>query len=139
MLLGLLREAGWQLEAWAVLSNHYHFVGHSQPAGEGAAISLGNLLQKLHSLSTKEANRREGKPGRSRLWQNYRETLITFQSSYLARLNYVHQNPVHHGLVTDARDWKWGSAARFEQSVTPAWAKTIRSFSFEKIAEEDGE
>jgi putative transposase len=28
-LLTLTRDQGWQLEAWAVFSNHYHFVGRS--------------------------------------------------------------------------------------------------------------
>jgi putative transposase len=30
-LLILARDFGWQLEAWAIFSNHYHFVGHSPP------------------------------------------------------------------------------------------------------------
>jgi hypothetical protein len=29
-LLSAAKEAGWRLEAWAVFSNHYHFVGHCQ-------------------------------------------------------------------------------------------------------------
>ncbi len=28
-LLALAREYDWELEAWAVFSNHYHFVGHT--------------------------------------------------------------------------------------------------------------
>ena len=24
-------DFGWSLEAWAVFSNHYHFIGHSPP------------------------------------------------------------------------------------------------------------
>ena len=74
-----------------------------------------------------------------RLWQNYRETLLTYQKSYLARLNYVHQNAVHHRLVKRASDWKWCSAAEFKKSVTPAWVKTIVSFSYDEIAKADGE
>src|ERR1051326_4702120 len=27
-LLTVARDFGWHLEAWAVFSNHYHFVGH---------------------------------------------------------------------------------------------------------------
>ena len=135
-LFTLTREFGWTLEAWAVLSNHYHFVACS-PAG--SAESLGPMVQKIHSLTTKEFNRRDHRPGRTRLWHNFRETHLTFQRSYLARLNYVHQNAVHHGLVTRAADWKWCSAAAFERAVTPAWAKTVGSFKFDEIARGDGE
>ena len=74
----LALEFGWRLEAWAILSNHYHFVGHSPPHAEDAA-SLSAMVRKLHSLTTKELNHRENKPGRTRLWQNFRETHLTHQ------------------------------------------------------------
>jgi putative transposase len=135
-LFHLTEESGWKLEAWAVLSNHYHFVAHSP---EGNAESLSPMLQKLHSLATKEVNRLDNTPGRTRLWHNFRETHITFQRSYMARLNYVHQNAVHHGLVKRASDWKWCSAAAFKRAVTPAWVKTIASFRYDEIAASDGE
>ena len=137
-LFELATEFGWRLEAWCVLSNHYHFVAHS-PAGEDSAESLSAMIQKLHSLTTKELNRRDKTPGRTRLWQNFRETHLTFQRSYLARLNYVHQNARHHGLVRVGSDWKWCSAKKFKESVTPAWLKTIASFKYDEIATEDGE
>ena len=135
-LFELCAEFGWQLEAWCVLSNHYHLVAHSPPGVDGAE-SLSAMIQKLHSLTTKELNRRENKPGRTRLWQNFRETHLTFQRSYLARLNYVHQNAAHHGLVQVGSDWKWCSAKKFKESVTPAWLKTIVSFKYDEIATED--
>ena len=136
LLFELTAEFAWTLEAWAVLSNHYHFTAHS-PAG--GAESLGAMVQKLHSLTTKELNRRENQPGRTRLWQNFRETHLTFQCSYLARLHYVHQNAVHHGLVRVGSDWKWCSARAFKEAVTPAWVKTIASFKYDEIAKDDGD
>ena len=136
LLFNGFAEEGWRLEAWAVLSNHYHVVAHSP---NGNAETLGPLLQKLHSLTTKRLNRDDGTPGRSRLWQNFRETHLTYQRSYLARLNYVHQNAKHHGLVGRASDWKWCSAADFKQQVSPAWVNTIASFNYDDIAKEDGE
>jgi putative transposase len=97
------------------------------------------MIQKLHSLTTKEINRREGQSGRTRLWQNYRETHLTYQRSYLARLNYVHHNAVHHRLVTLGTMWKWCSAAAFAEAVTPAWFQTITSFKYDEIARVDGD
>ena len=138
-LLLVADEFGWKLEAWAVLSNHYHLVAHSPPGRDGGAASLGQMAKKLHSLTTKELNRRDSTPGRTRLWMNFRETHLTHQSSYLARLNYVHQNAVHHGLVRRASDWKWCSAGRFKAAVTPAWVRTVASFPFDEIARSDGE
>jgi putative transposase len=105
-LFSLVNEFGWTLEAWAILSNHYHFIGHS-PTGTDGAASLREMIRKLHSLTTRELNHRDNQPGRTRLWQNFRETHLTHQRSYLARLHYVHQNAVHHKLVAAGSDWKW--------------------------------
>jgi len=129
---------GWKLEAWAVLSNHYHFVAHI-PQNTNGAESLREAVRKLHSLTTKELNRRENVPGRTRLWQNFRETHLTHKASYLARLHYVHQNAVHHGLVAKGSDWKWCSALRFTKEVSPACVKTIASHRYDEIARKDGE
>jgi putative transposase len=97
------------------------------------------MVTKLHSFTTKERNRRDNTLGRTGLWHNYRETLLTHQRSYLARLHYVHQNAAHHGLVRLGSDWKWCSAAAFKKAVSPAWVKTITSFNYDEIAEKDGD
>ena len=85
-------EFGWQLEAWAVFSNHYHIVAHSPVAEDGAA-SLSQVLGLLHEKTAKHVNRLDGAAGR-KVWQNFRETRLTYEKSYLARLNYTHQNAV---------------------------------------------
>jgi len=135
-LFSLSTQYGWQLEAWAVLSNHYHLVAHSPFAN---AMSLGRFIRHLHSSTTREVNRLDRTPGRTRIWHNYRETHLTLPHGYLARLNYTHNNAVHHGLVAEGAQWKWCSAAAFEQEVTSAWAKTVYSFKYDQIAAADGE
>jgi putative transposase len=138
-LFDLAKKYDWQLEAWAILSNHYHLIAHSPSTSAGGASNLSTFLRHLHSTATREVNRMDGTPGVSRRWQNYRETHLTLPRGYLARLNYVHRNAVHHKLVALATDWPWCSAAAFKGAVTPAWLKTIASFRFDQIAIEDGE
>src|SRR5438105_15080947 len=46
-LLTVCRDAQWRLEAWAIFSNHYHFVAHS-PDNEDDARSLSRMLGLLH-------------------------------------------------------------------------------------------
>jgi putative transposase len=58
---------------------------------------------------------------------------LTFEKSYLARLNYVHQNAVKHGLVRIANQYPWCSAAWFERTATPAQVETIYSFKTDKV------
>jgi putative transposase len=127
-LLAAAKAAGWQLEAWAVFSNHYHFVGH---AGAGSP-PLSEWLAELHRRSAAHVNELDGADGRQ-VWFNYWETKLTFEKSYLARLNYVHQNAVKHGLVPVASQYRWCSAAWFERTAPPARVRTVCRFKTDKV------
>jgi REP-associated tyrosine transposase len=127
-LLALAQESGWQLQAWAIFSNHYHFVTLSpeQPA------SLRRLIGQLHTLTAKEINRIDGTEGR-KVWFEYWDTHLTFERSYLARLSYVLHNPVRHGLVPVATAYPWCSAGWFEQRASPAFVKTVTNFKIDRV------
>ena len=71
------------------------------------------------------------------VWFNYWDTQLTFEKSYLARLSYVHQNAVKHGLVRQAHEYRWCSAAWFERTATPAHVKTIYGFKTDRVKIED--
>ena len=90
------------------------------------------MLSELHSKTARWVNRLDSHPER-KVWHNFWETQLTYEKSYFARLNYVHQNPVKHGLVPVANVYKWCSAAWFEQNASPAQVKTIYSFKTEEI------
>ena len=122
-LLAVANEFRWSLEAWAVFSNHYHFVAHS-PSNEHDARSLRKMLTKLHVETAKWLNKIDKQAG-CQVWHNFRETRLTYEQSYLARLNYTHQNAVKHGLVKIANQYPWCSAGWFERTATTAQVKTI--------------
>ncbi|MCP5520083.1 MAG: transposase [Verrucomicrobiales bacterium] len=130
-LLKLTAETGWELEAWAVFSNHYHFVARS-PRTEGSAESLSHVLGKLHEKTAKWINRMDTVAGR-KVWHNFRDTRLTYERSYLARLNYVHQNAVKHRLVPVANQYPWCSARWFEHIASAATVKTIYGFPVDRI------
>jgi putative transposase len=90
---------GWSLHAWAVLANHYHFLAESPIA---SAENLCVWLREFHRGVSVLLNRVDATPGR-RVWMNFRDTRITHQTSWLARLRYVNENPVKHKLVAVAR------------------------------------
>jgi putative transposase len=107
-LLTIARDFSWELEAWAVFSNHYHLVARS-PSDSRDASSLSQMLGALHTRTAGWINRLDHAPAR-RVWHNFWDTKLTYQKSYLARLNYVHQNAVKHGLVPVANQYRWCSA-----------------------------
>jgi len=126
-VLELAGRYGWSLEAWAVFPNHYHLV-----VGSLYPESLRSFLRHLHSVTAIEANKWDETPGR-RVWFEFWETRVTFPKSYLARLNYVHQNAVRHGLVRVASRYPWCSAGWFEREATRSFFQTVSGFRMDKL------
>ncbi len=131
-ILELADRYNCRLQAWwAVFPNHYHLVGNSQ-----APESMRSFLRHLHSVSAIEANKSDHTRGR-RVWFEFWETRITFRRSYFARLNYVHQNAVRHGLVRSASQYPWCSAGWFEREATRSLFKRVSGFQIDKLSVPD--
>jgi putative transposase len=130
-LLRLASQESWGLHAWAVFPNHYHFVGESQrPA------TLAALIRKLHSITAREVNAMDGRASR-KVWFQYWDRHLTFAESYFARLNYVHQNVVRHGLVKIASAYSWCSAGWFERSAPSAYFRRISKLPIDELSVPD--
>jgi len=69
---------GWELQAWAILNNHYHFIADAPEN----SLSLERLIRELHSITAIQLNKLDQTPGRQ-VWQNYWDTCITYEKSYL--------------------------------------------------------
>jgi putative transposase len=127
-LMQLAKEYHWQLQAWAILGNHYHFVAQSPDQPQ----NLPAFLSNLHVMAAKYINAQDNMPNRQVWWQ-YWDTHITYQYSYLSRLNYVNQNAVKHGLVNVATQYDWCSASWFERTLPAPFLKTVSSFKIDKV------
>jgi putative transposase len=131
-LLSRAKNSGWQLEAWAVLANHYHFIARGSPD----SVPMRDFLRELHSLTARALNALDDRKNRA-VWHNYWDTRLTYQYSYLSRLHYVHRNAVKHGLVALANQYPWCSAAWFERTASPAQVKTIYNFRIDRVKVQD--
>ncbi len=131
-LLQLADRYGWMLQAWAVFSNHYHFVANSPDD----ASTLPRFLGHLHTVTASAVNKLDGAPGR-KVWFQYFDTKLTYQESYLARLKYVYDNPVKHGLVSVPIDYQWCSASWFERTASPALIKTVKGLKTDRLRIDD--
>jgi len=130
-LIVLAKEYGWHLQAWAIFSNHYHFVAEAEEP-----TTLTRFIQYLHSVSAKYVNRLDGTPGRT-VWFQYWDTHLTLQKSFLARLNYVHTNAVRHGLVRQPEIYSWCSAAWFARTAQRSFHATVMEFPSDKVSVPD--
>jgi putative transposase len=127
-LLAILKKHGWVVQAWAVFPDHYHFIARAPEAGS----SLSSLIKELHSITAREVNRFDLACGRQ-VWFEYWDTCLTYERSWLARLNYVNNNAVHHGLVRTAVNYPYCSATWFQQKVSSSLQRKVKSFRYDRL------
>jgi putative transposase len=60
-------------------------------------------------------------------WFQYWDACLTFEKSWVVRLNYVNNNAVHHRLVPAAANYPRCSATWLEQQVDPAFRPEVTS------------
>ncbi|MBM3181450.1 MAG: hypothetical protein FJZ86_14000 [Chloroflexi bacterium] len=128
ILLERARHWGWALEAWSVLENHYHFIGQAPEN----ALTLETLILQFHSKSAVELNRLDKTLGR-KVWHNYWDTCITHETSYHARLHYVHLNPVKHGLAENAEEYPFCSYSWFLEKADVSFQNTVMNQPIDRV------
>jgi putative transposase len=84
---------GGELVAWVILPNHYHAVIRVHQAR-----TVAQLLERLRFESARRFNREDGSPGRQ-VWYSYWDRCLWTEGDLWSRINYIHWNPVRHGLV----------------------------------------
>lgn len=108
-------EMPFQIDAWVVLPEHVHCVW-TLPAGDADYPARWQAIKSRfsHALPATEPRtavmRRRADRG---IWQmRYWEHTIRDTRDYVAHVDYVHFNPVKHGLVADAGSWPYSTFHR---------------------------
>jgi len=128
MLFEKASEHGVALQAWCFFPNHYHLVASAE---EGARLK--RMLTRLYVDSAIAINRRDDTKGRQ-VWYQFRDSQLTYERSWLARLKYTHENAVHHGIVANAMNYRWCSASWFAATASPAFTETVRRMKIDKLS-----
>jgi putative transposase len=93
------------------------------------------MIKWLHSQTASQINKIDNAPKRG-VWFQYWDSCITYKDSYYPRLNYVHNNPVHHGIVLSANLYPYSSLSWFE-SRDPSFTKKIATYKYDQIKIKD--
>jgi len=117
-------EKGWQLKDWVILDNHYHLMAISHQGKD-----LSKIIGKAHMLSANfiRSEMNAEKP----IWWNYWDYCPRDEQDYFIRLNYLFNNPIKHGYVTDLKDYVYSS---FHQ-VLKKHGRDYLAQQFKKYAE----
>lgn len=73
-------------------------------------FDLGSIIQEIHKFTAIWIKKNEPSAfSADKIWWNYWDSCITFESSYYTRINYIWNNPVKHGYVQNPAEYKFGS------------------------------
>ena len=123
------RERPFAIDAIVVLPDHLHAV-ITLPADDADFSGRWRRIKGLFTHSVM----REGAPlapdhrGLYALWQRrFWEHTVRDESDFARHVDYIHFNPVKHGLVSRVNDWPHSSFHRYvRQGVLPQdWAGTV--------------
>jgi len=104
----LASRSGIDIFAWVILENHYHILIQSRQ-GRG----LGQFIGQLHGRTSRQLNLLDQTQGRQ-IWYSYWDICIRGEADLWTRFNYIHYNPVKHGVTSNPEDWPF-SSYRFYQ------------------------
>jgi putative transposase len=102
----------FDIDAWVVLPEHLHCVITLPPSDNNYALRW-RLIKRWFSEAvprTEYRNVIRTQRGERGIWQRrYWKHLIRNEKDYLAHIDYIHFNPVKHGLVQRATEWPYST------------------------------
>lgn len=120
----------FHIDAMVVLPEHLHAVW-TLPPGDAAYPLRWRLLKAWFSRHiAKGEHRRDSRvaKGERGIWQRrYWEHLIRDDEDMQRHVDYVHFNPVKHGLVERAADWPYSTFHRYvaEGKLASDWGSSV--------------
>lgn len=128
------KNKGMELYGYCIMSSHIHFIFRSSfgdPSGlmrdfKGfTSRKMLKLIEENPQESRKEwmlwmferAGAKNSNVKHRQFWQQHNNPIeIWSYSVFEQKLNYIHNNPVETGFVTDPVDWKYSSARNYSNN-----------------------
>jgi putative transposase len=119
-------ERPFTIDAVVILPDHLHIV-MTLPAEDADYANRWRLIKRrfTHAVTRSGTRVAHHASGEAALWQRrFWEHTIRDDSDFERHVDYIHFNPVRHGLVARVRDWPHSSFHRFvQQGLLPEdWA-----------------
>ncbi len=123
----------FEINAWVLLPNHLHCIW-TLPHGDTNYSVRWGLIKRRFSTSAKNWLNRspltasQTKHREAGIWQRrFWEHMIRDDRDYADHFDYIHYNPVKHGLVKSPKDWQYSTFHRAQANgvYPPNWGLTV--------------
>ena len=114
------RRFPFSIDAVCLLPDHVHCIWTLPEGDANYSVRWGEIkrifstkYQKMMSLNEPRSLSRE-KRGEAAVWQRrFWEHTLRDEEDFRRHLDYIHYNPVKHGLVERVSEWEWSSFHRY--------------------------
>jgi putative transposase len=106
----------FHVDAWVVLPNHAHAIWTLPPGDHDCSTRWRAVKIAFSKALHKTGLALPGPAGASEnaIWErHYRDYRVGDDDEYATLVDYVHSNPMRHGLCEQAAEWPWSSLHRF--------------------------
>ena len=111
----------FEIDAWVLLPDHLHCIWTLPEGDDNYQIRWRLIKQRVSRmigsrLEPPDLPLSRQKRGERGVWQRrFWEHLIRDESDFARHCDYIHYNPVKHGLCDRPGDWPWSTFHRFVQ------------------------
>ncbi len=125
----------FELDAMVVLPDHVHCIW-TLPPGDADFSTRWRLVKTWFTKHCDPAlrltpNRTQTARNEQALWQHrYWEHMLRDENDFARHIEYIHFNPVKHGLVSSAIDWPYSSFRKYVEAgvYPPDWGRGVKDF-----------
>ena len=103
--------------AYVVMVNHLHLllrpklIGAPKQSSIDSFVPLSSITKRIKGYTAREANRILQRTGKNFWQQESFDHWPRDEDEFFRIIAYIENNPVKAGLVREAKDWPWSSAA----------------------------
>ena len=129
--IGVVRQQHpFTIDGWVLLPDHLHCIWTLPPGDAGFGVRwamikrfvtkrCGAELRKDEWMTPSKQKRNESTIWQRRFWEHQ----IRDDRDYEIHMDYLHYNPVKHGLTENVRDWPYSTFHRYVQKgvYTKTW------------------
>ena len=117
---GEFKKFGYKLLVWVILDDHYHIAFKTK---KGNALS--KIMNNVHGHTSYQFNQLDQERGRQ-VWQKLLGSVyLRDKRDFGVHFNYIHHNPVKHGVVELMGDYRFSSYRHYLEKYGEEWIWSI--------------
>ncbi|HEX8613309.1 MAG TPA: transposase [Telluria sp.] len=103
----------FHVDAWVALPDHAHAIWTLPPGDHECAARWRAVKIAFSKSLSKSVGKSRAGTGLDTIWEPHYQQHPVGADDYAGLVDYIHHNPLRHGLCATPQEWQWSSLHRF--------------------------